>query len=84
MNMWLAYLVCGLVIPLEPIDDSDYEYRNNNTNTKIFVGLFLIIVGLYMLSNLLFPHLSIALYKLIKFWPILLVVLGIYIIIKKD
>ncbi len=80
----LAYLVCGLVIPLESIEDEDHEYETNNKNTKIFIGLSLIIIGLYMLSNLLFPHLSIRLYRLIKFWPILLIALGLYIIFKKN
>jgi phage shock protein C len=81
----LAYLICGLVIPLENIDDDNYVYEtSNNKNSKIFIGLSLIVVGLYMVSNLLFPHLTIALYRLIKFWPVLLIVLGFYIIFKKD
>ena len=80
----LAYLVCGLVIPLESTDSENYEYETTNNNTKLFIGLALIIVGLYMISNLLFPHLSIALYRLIKFWPVLLIILGLYIIFKKN
>lgn len=80
----LAYLVCGLVIPLENEDSDSYENDSSNKNTKLFVGLSLIVVGLCMISNLLFPNISIALYRLIKFWPVLLIVLGLYIIVKKD
>lgn len=83
----VAYLVGGLVIPLESTEDENYEYStttNNNKNSKLFIGLALIVVGLYMVSNLIFPHLSITIYRLIKFWPVLLIVLGLYIILKKD
>ena len=82
----VAYLVGGIVIPLESTEDENYEYSttNNNKNSKLFIGLALIVVGLYMVSNLIFPHLSITIYRLIKFWPVLLIVLGLYIILKKD
>ena len=78
----LAYLICGFVIPL----DSNFEGRNRegNGNSKLFVGISLIVIGLYMVANLLFPHLSVTIYKAIRFWPSLLVLLGIYIIFKKN
>ena len=80
----VAYLVCGLVIPFENFDVDGYKHETSNKNTNIIIGLSLIVVGIYMISNLLFPHLSISLYRLIKYWPVLLIVLGLYIITKKD
>ena len=82
----VAFLVGGLVIPLESTDGENYEHSttNNNKDSKLFIGLALIVVGLYMVSNLIFPHLSITIYRMIKFWPVLLIVLGLYIILKKD
>lgn len=81
----LAYLVCGLVVPLEANAENNHEGKAfDNTNTRLLIGLSLIIIGLYMVSSLLFPHLTITLYRLIKFWPVLLIVLGFYILLKKD
>ncbi|MDY0235143.1 MAG: PspC domain-containing protein [Gudongella sp.] len=81
----VAYIVFGIVIPLESSDGNNYQTETgSNNNTKIFIGLSLIIVGLYMVSNLLFPHFSILLYRMLRFWPVLLIVLGLYVILKKD
>lgn len=78
----LAYLICGFVIPLDNNIEDHKSYENNNS--KIFIGISLIVIGLYMVSNLLFPHLSATIYRLIRFWPSLLVLLGLYVIFKKN
>ncbi len=82
----LAYLICGIVIPPEGEGENEGD-ENTSTSTKdpkLFLGLGLILIGSYMVFDLLFPHLSISIYRLMKFWPVLLIALGFYIIVKKD
>lgn len=84
-TLLLAYIVCSIVIP----SDNNVIYQDNNEsklkdNTPFFLGLGLILIGAYYLARIFFPFLNHLIYKLIKFWPILLIVLGIYIISNQN
>jgi phage shock protein C len=75
----LAYLVCGFVIPED--DGYIYEDRFNytqNKNTPLFFGIGLILLGVYLLIKIIYPHLL----SFSKYWPILLIILGIYILLS--
>ena len=84
-TLLLAYIVCSIVIPL----DDNVIYQNDNEselkdNTPLLLGLGLILIGAYYLIRIFFPFLNNLFYKLFKFWPILLIVLGIYIISNQN
>ena len=83
-SLGLAYLVCGLIIP----EDDGFIYpegtNNNptNNNTPIFIGIGLIIFGGYYLIKTIFPQIL----NFSRYWPISLIILGLYILLssKKD
>jgi len=80
----LVYIICGFVIP----EDSGYiEYTEGQSdkkdNSRYFIGLGLIVVGGYLLARIFLPWLYISLSEITKFWPILLIILGVYIIANK-
>jgi len=87
----LVYLICGLVIPEDDgiIYSDDYSVRNEKlrNNTPLFIGGGLIIWGSFMLAKIIFPWFTFQLSNLMKFWPILwpilFIVLGVYILINQ-
>ncbi len=72
----IIYLLCGVIIP----EDDGYIYQDgestNNMDTSLFIGLGLIIVGAYFLLRIIYPQIM----RLGRYWPVLLIILGIYII----
>ena len=80
----LAYLVCGLVIPEnDGFIEADSESSSGNDNGKLFVGLALVVVGALMLGKIVFPWFSYTLGRIVEFWPALLIILGLYIILGR-
>jgi phage shock protein C len=80
----LAYLVCGLVIPEnDGFIEADSESASGNDNGKLFVGLALVVVGALMLGKIVFPWFSYTLGRIVEFWPALLIILGLYIILGR-
>ncbi|WP_353096462.1 PspC domain-containing protein [Tissierella praeacuta] len=83
----LVYLICCFVIPEDDgiIYSDDYNERNEKlrSNTPILIGCALILWGSFMLTKIFFPWFTIRLASLVKFWPILIIVLGVYIIINQ-
>ena len=82
-TLGLAYLVCGFIIPEDDgFIHQDEQNNNSTTNEKspLYIGLGLIVVGGYLLSRIFFPQIM----NLYKFWPVLLIVLGIYILINQN
>ena len=84
-SLGLAYLVCGFIIP----EDDGFIYPEgnnsnpiNNNNAPILFGIGLIVFGGYHLIKIIFPQIL----NFSRYWPILLIILGIYILIssKKD
>ncbi len=84
----ITYIVCSLIIPEE--NDRVIYYDNDTTdnqatlkNSAIFIGVGLIIIGGFLLAKNIFPQLSVPWYKIRKYWPILLIIGGIYILYRQ-
>ncbi|GFN36239.1 PspC domain-containing protein [Tepidimicrobium xylanilyticum] len=78
---FLAYIVCVLIIP----EDDGVIYQDNSSeisgkNTPLFIGIALIIVGSYMLAKLILPSHIFKFFNIFKYWPVLLIIAGLYII----
>lgn len=78
---FLAYIICALVIP----EDNGVIYQDGSSsfsgkNTPLFIGIALIIIGCYMLARIILPHHIFRFFNIFKYWPILLIIAGLYII----
>lgn len=81
----LAYLICSIVIPSNnEVIYHDDEKSKWKDNTPLFLGGSLILIGGYYLAKIFFPFLNNMIHGILRFWPILLVVLGIYIITSQN
>ncbi len=88
----IAYLICIILIPEEDDLSTDENFQvyededikdKKTKNTSIYFGLGLILIGIYMLLVRISPKFTYYFYKVGEYWPILLVILGFYIIIKR-
>ena len=82
-TLGLAYLVCGFIIPeddgfIHP--DEQNSHNKMNEKSPLFIGIGLILVGAYLISKEFYPRLL----DIYEFWPVLLIVLGIYILISQN
>ncbi len=92
LTMTIIYIISSIIIPLDDVIIDEDSCSNYNINNNSFLGLSLIILGVILLINtflpIYFPELlSIIKYysrKLITLWPVILIVLGIYLLINKD
>lgn len=87
----IAYIIAWIIIPQNPEQetDKDREYNQEDyagmeqgttkpdNNSHIWGGLILIFLGLFFLVRSFFPR-----FVLINFWPIILVIVGIVLIIQ--
>lgn len=89
-----VYIIAAFVMP----ERSDTEYDENidvdmdernasiRRNTPIVLGIGLIVWGAYLLTKLIFPSIFIQLrhqFRFIwNFWPVALILLGLYVIIQ--
>ncbi|HSH35642.1 PspC domain-containing protein [Schnuerera sp.] len=81
----IAYIVCALIIPEDTgviYQDSDDSSSSNTRNTPIFIGIALVVVGGYMLARLILPQHIFQFFNIFRYWPVLLILAGIYIIIN--
>ena len=78
----IAYIICALIIPED--NGVIYQDTNNNStsNTPMFIGIALVIVGGYMLARLILPQHIFRFFNIFRYWPILLIIAGIYIIVN--
>lgn len=83
----IAYIVCALIIPedngviyQDTSSNSSNSSSNNSSNTPIFIGIALVVVGAYMLARLLLPQHIFRYFNIFRYWPILLIIAGLYII----
>ncbi|MFA6553456.1 MAG: PspC domain-containing protein [Patescibacteria group bacterium] len=79
----LAYLVLAIVLPLEPEGSPTVVLPPTSawlSDKRNLVAVILIIIGLIALLNQFAPW---KFWHLHLFWPALLVICGVYIIIKK-
>ncbi|MDX9916541.1 MAG: PspC domain-containing protein [Gudongella sp.] len=79
----VIYLICGAVIPMDNINTNSESNRNSSAGGRLIMGLSLIIVGSFLLARLLFPWFPIYFRQALKYWPSLLIILGLYIIVKR-
>lgn len=81
---FLAYLICALIIP----EDDGVIYQDDNagpdtSNTSFFIGIALVVFGGIMLAKIVWPQFAFRIANIGKYWPVLLIVFGIYIIINQ-
>lgn len=88
----VVYLISSFVIPEDDgvIHQEDYEdgktYERNEKirkNTPIFIGIGLILWGSYLLSREFFPNIFYRIRYLWNYWPVLLILLGLYVIFQQ-
>lgn len=87
----ILYIASTVIIPVDTgiIEASTSE---QNANTPFFLGVTFIIVGISFLLRIIFPafqfnifyQLRMLIRKVSNLWPILLVILGIYLIANND
>lgn len=77
-TMAIVYFICGLVIP-EGYEGNNSQYNGAN-NSPILIGAGLVLIGSLMLLRIIFPHIFSYIYTIKRYWPALLIILGIYII----
>ena len=79
----IAYIVAWIIIPQNPEEVLEQEpvYSSSEghkeRNKHVWGGLILVFLGLFFLIRSFFPH-----FILVKFWPIILIVVGIGLIIQ--
>ena len=76
-----TYIVCAIVIP----EENEIIYDSNDSskkNTPMFIGLILIVLGTIKLIDIIFPRFF-TVFNIFKYWPVLLILAGIYIIVKQ-
>lgn len=84
-TLFLAYIACSIIIPMDDgVIYQDETQSKFNDNTPLFIGGGFILLGISLLSKIFFPLLNLRIRSLFKFWPILLIVLGIYIITNQN
>lgn len=80
---FLIYIICSLIIPSDDgviYSDGKQSSKKNIRNTRLLIGGGLVIWGIVLLSEFMFPEFRIRLFYLVKYWPALLIFLGLYII----
>ena len=90
--MTILYIISSAIIPLDDGIIDEASTSNYNINNNYFLGTSLIILGSILLVNTFVPiyfpeFLSIIKFyvgKLIDLWPVILIVLGIYLLLDKN
>lgn len=80
---FLFYLLCAIIIPEDDgiiHQDEEKGFSINSSNTTTFIGIALIIVGGFMLAKIIWPHLAFRFMNIFRYWPVLLIIGGFYII----
>lgn len=80
----IIYVVCGIIIP----DDDGVIYQdegeenvsaNSHRNNSLLIGGLLVILGLFFLAREFVPNFM----NIMRLWPVLLILAGIYIVFNK-
>lgn len=94
-NPFYSLIIYGLASVIIPEDDGviyqDHSYDSRtNDNSRIFIGIGLILLGALLLArmyipnfNLIFPSFRYIIRRIVDFWPVLLIVLGFYVIFNQ-
>lgn len=80
----LAYIACSIIIPEDDGIIYQDEVQNNvKDNSSLFIGVGLIILGSFLLLRIFFPWLNFKIRNVLRYWPALFILLGIYILINQ-
>lgn len=95
-NIFLALVAYGIAAAIIPADDVIYQDSDNSyystakDNSAIFVGVGLIALGLVFLVrifmpslHILFPNFRHIIRTIRDLWPVLLILLGVFIIVNQ-
>lgn len=94
--MIFIYLLMAVILPVKNYDVDQYntveervsamgkELMDNKVinRTRNYIGLGLLIIGIWMLINQIFPNLLILKWNYV--WPVLIILAGLMIIIRRD
>lgn len=78
----IIYLICGFIMPYDDgviRQDDNEESTSYNINNNLLIGGLLILVGAFFLAREFLPNFM----NIVRLWPALLIVAGIYVIFKK-
>lgn len=77
----LLYLICWIIMPVKKIGEEKTEVKidenGKNFKTNLVFGLIFVFLGIIILMNY-----YLDIFRFIKFWPILLILIGIFFILK--
>ncbi len=82
----LVYLISWIIMPVKKVGEEKTEEKKeqietpeneNKVKTNMIVGMIFVFLGILILINYYFE-----IFKFVKFWPILLILIGIFFIIK--
>jgi phage shock protein C len=73
----IAYIIAWIIIPRNPEIEAEIVASERSELNRLLPGLALIVLGLIFLLNNLIPW-----FRFRYLWPLILIVLGIFILIK--
>ncbi len=89
----IVYGVASIIVPEDDgvIYQDDYDYnQSSKDNSAVFIGIGLILLGIMLLARIylpsfhvIFPSFRQIISRITDLWPILLIVLGLYLIFKQ-
>lgn len=81
----IAYIVCLIIIPEGYNDTTYYDADGQEVfkNSSLFIGIGLIIVGAILLAKKVWPWFSVKWFNFTKYWPVLLIIGGLYILFNQ-
>lgn len=91
-NLFIVYLIASIIIPKDDgIIYDDNNPKKSKDNTVVLMGMGLIVLGSYLLLrrflptfNIMFiPRINAIFRQVFELWPILFIVLGIYMIFNQ-
>lgn len=92
IKLLILYIIAGIIIPSDiDVVHSEDSPSLSRGNTVMFVGIVLILIGIYLLLQNFLPEFNLSIMPqiraifrgMVQFWPILLIGLGIYIIFNQ-
>ncbi|MDR7870754.1 MAG: PspC domain-containing protein [Tissierellaceae bacterium] len=90
----IVYGISSVIIPEDDgviYQDTDYDYYDKSKdNSATFIGIGLILLGLVLLAriylpsfHIIFPNFRYIIRRITDLWPILLIILGVFIIFRQ-
>ena len=95
-NPFLSLIIYGISSIIIPENDGviyqdDYNYNDKSRdNSAVFIGVGLILLGIVLLARIylpsfhvIFPNFRYIIRRITDLWPVLLIVLGVFIVFKQ-